>query len=268
MFLAAITAFAQNADIMVCYNALSPNMKKKDAKVTKQYILLTNTTESKFYSPKTEYIDSINSTPEGKAIYQEMAKNAIFGGKMNQMPRKDGKYYVVKSFPNNILRYYDSVGLDKLYYEETPGEWNWAIGADTKEILGYQCIMAETDYHGRKWTVWFAPEIPLHNGPWKFDGLPGLILEATSADGQYSFTATGIQQTHKLITPVYLSEEYDKTTRQSFLKEQRHFMDNPVSRLNAQTGGGILKVTDKNGKDITRSLYLPRKTVDLIETDY
>lgn len=268
MCLAAITAVAQNADIMVSYNAVSPNMKKKDAKVKNQYILLANTSESKFYSPRTEYIDSINSTPEGKAIYQEMARNAYLGGNMKQMPRRDGKYYVVKSLPGHILRYYDSVGLDKFYYEETPGEWHWTIGADTKEILGYECIAAETDYHGRKWTVWFAPEIPIQNGPWKLDGLPGLILEATSADGQYSFTATGIQHTGKPITPVYLSEEYDKTTRQSFLKEQRRFMENPISRLNAQSGGGIMKITDKNGKDITRSLYLPRKTVDLIETDY
>ena len=59
----------------------------------------------------------------------------------------------------------------------------WETGDSTKNILGYECIQAQTDYHGRHWTVWFTPEIPVHDGPWKFRGLPGLILEATTGDG-------------------------------------------------------------------------------------
>ena len=62
----AIAAIAQNkADIEVSYTAMSPNFKNGKVDVKNQYVLLANATESKFYSPITEYIDSLNSTPEG-----------------------------------------------------------------------------------------------------------------------------------------------------------------------------------------------------------
>lgn len=267
MCFAAIAAIAQKADIEVSYIAKSPNIKKNgDEEIKNQYILLANTSESKFFSPMTEYIDSLNSTPEGKAIYQGFSRNAYFNGKIDEMPRKDGSYYVVKS--DTIVRCYDSTGLDKFFYEETPEEWNWEIGSDSKEILGYECIKATTDFHGRRWTVWFTPEIPVHNGPWKFDGLPGLIMEAISDDGLYSFTAIGIQETDKPIGEVYLIDEYEKTTRKDFLKNKRYFLDNIFSRLNAQLGGLIVKVSKKSGKDISNSIFLSRESVDFIETDY
>ena len=89
----AIAAMAQNkADIEVSYTAISPNMRTGKIEVKNQYILLANASESKFYSPKTEYIDSLNSTPEGKAKYQEITRNAYLGGKMDQLPTT---YYTI-----------------------------------------------------------------------------------------------------------------------------------------------------------------------------
>ena len=90
------------------------------------------------------------------------------------------------------------------YYEEPFSEIDWQIVEDsTKTVLGYQCIMASTDYHGRKWTVWFTPEIPVQDGPWKFCGLPGLILEAAEEKGHHHFTADGIEQSSQSIYPIY-----------------------------------------------------------------
>ncbi len=266
----AIAAVAhQKADIEVSYVAISPNMKNGKDEVKNQYILLANSTESKFYSSQTEYIDSLNSTPEGVAKYQEMTRNAYFGGKMDEMPRKDGSYYVLKDSPTKNISTYDTAGLDKFTYDEPFEVWNWEIGEETKDILGYECVEASTDYHGRKWTVWFTPEIPIQNGPWKLGGLPGLILEAVSEGGQYSFVATGIQKTEKNIVPLYLASDYEKTTRQDFLKNKRSFLDNTLSRINAQLGGiGITKVEDENGNDISGSIFASRDTVDFIETDY
>lgn len=121
MCLMAFVSLAQNkAEIKVSYSMTSPNMRNGKSEVKNQYILLANSSESKFYSPKTEYIDSLNSTPEGKAIYQEMTRNAYLGGKMDELPQKDGNCYIVKSFIENKVRHYDSAGLDKFVYEETP----------------------------------------------------------------------------------------------------------------------------------------------------
>ena len=66
--------------------------------------------------------------------------------------------------------------------------------------LGYDCIMATANYHGRNWNAWFTPEVPMNTGPWKLLGLPGLILEAVDSTGQHHFTANGIQSVNMPIT--------------------------------------------------------------------
>lgn len=265
--LVAIAASAQTADIEVSYVAHKPNFRDGKTDLTNQYILLANTSESKFFSPITEYIDSMNSTPEGKAKLREMSRAAYTSGKLDEMPKPDGTYYVVKSFTGGKLKHYDKVGLEDFVYEEPISQWNWEIGDSTKVILGYECMMATTDYHGRKWTAWFAPEIPVQNGPWKLDGLPGLILEAKAEGGQYSFIATGIQQTAKPITPVYLADDYEKTTRLNYLKSGRAFMDNPLGAINAKFGSKGVTVKSGNGDDI-KNLYVPASVADFLETDY
>lgn len=272
MFIVAMAAIAQQkADIEVSYTAHHPNLRNGKDDVTNQYILLAGGDDSKFFSPRTEYIDSLNSTPDGQAKYQEITRTAYLGGKMNDIPRADGSFYVLKSGQRNALTYYDKAGTEKYYYEEEIPKIEWKVGDTTKTILGYDCFDATTDFHVRKWTVWFTPEIPIVAGPWKLLGVPGLILEAIAEGGQYSFVADGIQLTDKLITPVYLANEYEKTDRNKFLETQRSFIDNPIGSINARFAGrgiSIGRVKNENGEDVSDRLFVPRETVDFIETDY
>ena len=89
----------------------------------------------------------------------------------------------------------------------------------TKTILGYECTMATCEYRGRKWTAWFAVDVPIQDGPWKLSGLPGLILEATESTGQHGFTATGIQTTQRQITPVLGKDHYEKKSYTSVVPD-------------------------------------------------
>ena len=272
-FAFAITAHAQQqAEIEVIYTEYQPNMRtgQKDG-TSHQYILLARGDYSKFFSPRTEFLDSLNSTPEGKSKYQEMARSAYLGGKIEDVPRADGSYYVVKSATDNKFYYYDKVGTERFCYEEDIPQLNWAVSDSTKTILGYECFLASVDYHGRKWFVWFSPEIPVAAGPWKLQGVPGLILEASTEDGLYRFVADGIQQTEKLISPIYLANEYEKTDRVKFLKAKRGFMNNPVGAINAQfSGSGVsIRSVKVSGDSVSGSeLFVSRETVDFIETDY
>lgn len=269
-FFMAITAMAQTAEIEVSFDANRPNPRTGKDNITNHYILLANTSESRFYSPRTEFIDSLSSTPEGVAKLKEMQRGALDSGKLENIPSSDGSYYVVKSFTDSRLRHYDKFGFEneRLVYEEPMASWNWEVGDSTKTILGYECIMATTVYHGRKWTAWFSPEIPVQNGPWKLEGLPGLILEAAAEGGQYSFVATGIHHTTKPIGCVYLADSYEPTTRLDYLKSYRASMDNPFGKLKALFGNNF-KVAASDGSEIdTQNLYVPASVVDFLETDY
>jgi len=46
---------------------------------------------------------------------------------------------------------------------------------------------------GRSYNAWFTSEIPLPYGPWKFNGLPGLILELTDDTNSLMAIATNIK---------------------------------------------------------------------------
>lgn len=70
----------------------------------------------------------------------------------------------------------------------------WTVEKDTCSILNYLCNKAITKFRGREYEVYYAPEIPVIEGPWKLYGLPGLILRAKTTDGIFSFQAIGIQK--------------------------------------------------------------------------
>lgn len=57
----------------------------------------------------------------------------------------------------------------------------WKITNEEKLIDSYKCIKAEVDFRGRKFIVWYTPEIAVPFGPFKFKGLPGLILSVESS---------------------------------------------------------------------------------------
>ena len=115
----AIAAIAQpKADIEVSYTAHRPNPRNGKDDVTDQYILLTNTTDSKFYSPLTEYIDSLNSSPEGKAKLNEMTRAAFTSGNLDDIPTVDGSFYVVKSLEEGKLKHYDHGRLEEKFVYE------------------------------------------------------------------------------------------------------------------------------------------------------
>lgn len=83
---------------------------------------------------------------------------------------------------------------DEYQYEESLPLMQWEMLAEEKEILGYNCNSAKTKFRGREWTVWFTTDIPYSYGPWKFSGLPGVILKATDSKNLFDWTAIGLEQ--------------------------------------------------------------------------
>jgi len=263
--LAATTATAhQKADIEVSYSEISffENGKERNH----SYHLLANSGQSKFFNPRSEEIDSISSTPEGLANFkktQEAALQAMIAqGSIDvaKMPRKVEPVYVLKSSVDSIMTVYDLLGTDEpVYYTEPYSEMTWEIGDSTRTILGYECIQADTDYHGRHWTAWFTPEIPIQDGPWKFHGLPGLILEVKTMEGKYGYVADGIGKSEKVINGVYGAEHYEKRDRKAILRARRAMRDNPMGHLQAK--GINVEISSENLSKFSGA-------VDFMETDY
>ena len=260
------------AEIKVSYKYPHKHLKT-DAKaydIEHNMILLANSGYSKFYSPLTEYIDSLDSTPSGQAIRNRMLIEGIKKARETRdysyVPKKNGSMYVFKNSGDSSVTVYDQAGmLEQGYYTEPLAEMVWEIGDSIKTVIGYECIMAETDYHGRHWTVWFTPDIPMQDGPWKLCGLPGLILEASESTGQHQFIADGIEQSSQTIMPIYSPKKYDRKKRKDMLSDMRSYLTNGNTLVNAflsNTPSGE-KIEIKNEPVDSPDLH-----VDFLETDY
>lgn len=68
----------------------------------------------------------------------------------------------------------------------------WQIVKEYKTIGNYECQKATTNFRGRNYIAWFAEKIPVKFGPWKLNGLPGLILEVQDELNVIKITATSI----------------------------------------------------------------------------
>ncbi|MDE6669898.1 MAG: GLPGLI family protein [Muribaculaceae bacterium] len=261
--LVMIASFAQTADIEVSYLYRHPEqtMRRAEADICNQYILLSNGNDSKFYSPKTEYIDSIESTPEGFESFNTFKRVCYEKRQSELIPRVDGSFYIVKSFGRKNIRTYDVASGTRFKWDEPLIEINWEVTDSIKNILGYECFMAHTDFHGRKWTVWFTPEIPVNDGPWKLHGLPGLILEAVCEGGQYHFVADGVQYAKTPYYKIYSEDNWEIISGSDFWNLRRSCLDNPSRNMTSSAN-----IIVYNG--ISYKKYLPKEIVDYIETDY
>ncbi|RZK51169.1 MAG: GLPGLI family protein, partial [Pedobacter sp.] len=81
------------------------------------------------------------------------------------------------------------------YYlvEEPSTKINWKITKDTISFSGVHCQKATTTFKGRNWTAWYATQLPFQSGPWKLNGLPGLIIEAYDDTKTVSFQFAGME---------------------------------------------------------------------------
>jgi len=91
------------------------------------------------------------------------------------------------------ILFFAPVGKSTFLIKDTYTDLPWVITQETKQIAGYSCTKATTKFRGREWIAWFTSEIPLPFGPWKLNGLPGLILEASDTTNKYTFLATNIE---------------------------------------------------------------------------
>lgn len=88
----------------------------------------------------------------------------------------------------NQVAVYDEIGAVRyVYQEEAAPVFAWTILPATATIGGYACQRATAAFGGRTWEAWFAREVPVPDGPYKFYGLPGLIIKVGDTRGHYDY---------------------------------------------------------------------------------
>ncbi|MGB5941596.1 MAG: GLPGLI family protein [Leeuwenhoekiella sp.] len=146
---------------------------------TKEASLLINEnlTQSLFYEINENYEDKILED-DGKIKIQLGSKSTKFN---------------YTDFTKNKLISGEQVFSKGVNVLETRPTLNWILRDSVKIIGGNTCHLGETTFRGRNYIAWYAPELPFKSGPWKFSGLPGLILEIQDESARYVWKAEKVE---------------------------------------------------------------------------
>ncbi|MBZ9632374.1 GLPGLI family protein [Salegentibacter sp. LM13S] len=104
----------------------------------------------------------------------------------------DFQYIILKNRSENKLFFTRTIARDQFYYTQEMDQFEWEILPEIKKIKDFKVQKAKTSFGGRDYVAWFTFEIPISDGPYKFNGLPGLILELEDTQQHYVFEFYGL----------------------------------------------------------------------------
>jgi len=145
-------------------DTISPDYKKE------YFIVDVNPKSVKFFSLIDYKNDSIMKLNNQDSDYQRTAFHHYISRKRNSF--------------NNTKYFFAGETYAKM---ESRDEMKWKILSEVKMIGIYKVQAATTEFGGRKWFAWFSNSIPINEGPYKFCGLPGMILEIYDNDKYFHF---------------------------------------------------------------------------------
>lgn len=260
-FCTSIVLFAQNKQSHVGYIAYS-NIDK--------YITIDTATVRVWYALNAVDINDENTYIDWQILEVGNHCNKYYSyfvwesdslrtedGKVNRSGRWSGKLlprgrvgngnwneleYHVLVAENGIIRTYNREPLLEYqgYYDEPYPDMKWTLVQDTATICGYHCQKATCSFHGRNFEAWFTSEVPLSYGPWKFGGLPGLIIKVYDTNRYYTFECTNVEQVNVPMVRAKYSQR-KPIKRETVLKFERKVNENPYKTLGYKDMEGNLK---------------------------
>ncbi|MBU4538868.1 MAG: GLPGLI family protein [Weeksellaceae bacterium] len=245
---------AQNNRVIYEYK-FAPDSTKTDSLKTEWMYLDISKKGSKFYS---------KSTFESDSIIQESIRKQMASGMRNisvsKQRRREINYEVEKTYPEYKTYLVSNIGNDtyKVVEDRKP---DWKISSEKKKLGTFSVQKATADFAGRKWTAWFTTDVPIQDGPYKFSGLPGLIVEVADQTGTHKMELKGLKKIPESKTEELNTQGKDipmlrkkpiEVNRQQYVKQLKQYENDPVQGMREILNRPNSKVMiNVNGKEIS-----------------
>lgn len=238
-----ILFFAQNQRFSYEYTFVTDSTAKDKAEKELMYLDISKA-GSKFYSRDKAIADSIMKEMDKKGSHD---LKGIKFGKVS--------YTIEKLYPDYKIYFFDRIDMDE-YKITDDRKINWKILHDKEKICELNAQKAIGQFAGRQWIAWFTTDIPFQDGPYKFHGLPGLIVKIEDKSKSHSFILKEVknikadevwisENDHERYQPLILLDQ-DK-----YKKQFLDFRNNPTKGMRQlMSRGGTVKFTDENGKEL------------------
>ncbi|MGN7707379.1 GLPGLI family protein [Chryseobacterium sp. 22543] len=246
------------------YKYVSDSTNKADVK-SDVMLLDIDKNGSKYYSRDKFVADSTM-----KADIAKQMKGG-FGGSINiKRNIKPGTINttVTKKYPDYSVSFSENIGNTtyKMPEDQKP---EWKILPEKQKIGEYNTQKATTNFGGRSWTAWFSTDIPFQDGPYKFYGLPGLIIKIEDKTGSHIMTLIGNKKTEAAseediqipgLTTIGLGGKEIEITKKQFKKAWKDYLVDPTKdmkqTMSALPAGAVVQMKNQDGKSIdTNEMY-------------
>lgn len=229
--------FVDTCVITFQYKMVSiPNANNPDKQKFSTMMLQIGRKMSKFFDYEQFKMDSIiQQYDKEKKSSGEIFTLLLSSG----IGKKTSGMNYFKNYPEGKNTYTNDIPFVGYFqYSEENVKMNWKTERADSVVCDYQCKKATTTFRGRNYTAWYAVEIPISDGPWKFWGLPGMILKVSDDEGHYSFECESIMKPRQTNLIYMLDKKYINTTRKEYNEILKKFFENPNAFIESS---GIIK---------------------------
>lgn len=236
---------------------------RKDSVVSELMYLDISQKGSKFYSKQAHDSDSLAAAEVRKQIASKSSNIQIKRSGQSavgfEVEKTSGKeVYLLTTVGRDYFRVKDERGI------------SWTIHPETAVHEELKIQKATTHFAGRDWTAWFSAEVPISEGPYKFHGLPGLIVKLESKDHSHSFTLKGLRKSPgssadmslpQGVEVPFFSRKAIEVDRMQYKKHLEQYRKDPVqgmremlSQPNSKVVINVGGVEYSNPQDILRQM--------------
>ena len=201
------------------------------------FLLISDGKASRFLTANAQFNDSMKhnfavrnpgiNNPTSQEQVQEVFEK--YRAESSRWKKKENsKYEVLKSFGEGLVK-------NKLFPQfpyqhlEFPFLNSWQIQDTFATIAGLDCQRATIHYGGRDYTAWFAPGVPVADGPYVFCGLPGLIVEVADRRGWYTFRlkSLNLKPEKRFFKDDFINPNSQQISRESYVSQTEKFKRDP-----------------------------------------
>ncbi len=252
----SITFFGQNHRFIYEYTFKMDSLNREHSEKELMNLDISKN-GSHYYSHEKMIYDSLNNAEFDKAT--AVQSNHV---DLSKIKNKAKIYYSVsKKYPNLDVTLHNSINGD-FYAINSNEKLNWIIMSDTKDIEGIKVQKATTRFSGRKWIAWFANEIQFQDGPYKFCGLPGLILHIEDIKQDHVFKLIGSKKQNNW--KIFQKDDNRKEltiSPKKFKELWKEYLADPAKKIRQQLSDSETqyKITDASGKVLSTSEIIRNK---------
>lgn len=258
LLLVCISVSAQNQRFIYEYTYVKDSLEKDKTTSEDMYLDITKN-GSRYYSYEIFKMDStIQAEVEKKVPGGFSGVQAISSFSIGGFSGKGSVAAVIeKKYPTYEISQIEYLGMDA-YIVENQKKMEWKITSETEKIGDFTAQKATTKMYGRTWNAWFASALPFQDGPYKFSGLPGLIVKVEDTSKSHVLTLKAVEnlpanfemksstEKAKGRTPIKLSYEKFKKA----YKENRESPMKSTKQMLSTVNLGSFQMNDQNGNKI------------------